>query len=73
MRGPIKMQPRYGCSFCRKIATKPTIERHEKICYKNPDRFCPTCQNTGLLPQEYEPGIGWYPQYPCPYCSKQAA
>ena len=42
----VKTQLRYKCDYCRKVSTKAAMERHEKICFRNPDRFCEACQNT---------------------------
>ena len=65
---PIPPKPattRYGCDFCKKTtARKSTMERHEKICYYNPDRVCPNqfCDDDGnqcYPADEYEE---------CPYC-----
>lgn len=34
----MKQVVRYKCDFCQKLAVRPeTIERHEKVCLKNPD------------------------------------
>jgi len=34
----------FGCDFCdRRNVKKETMERHEKMCYYNPDRECPFC------------------------------
>ena len=63
---PVKTQPRFKCDFCKKRSTRAGMELHERRCYRNPDRFCDYCQNTGI-----EAGDGskdFYP--PCPYCAK---
>lgn len=65
----MKTKPKYRCQFCRYAATLPSVEKHEKICWRNPDRFCPNCKNTG---QQYLIGGDGDPMYtePCIYCSK---
>jgi hypothetical protein len=42
---PVKSQPRFRCDFCSKTLTKSAMERHEEICYKNPERKCPICED----------------------------
>lgn len=35
---------RHYCDFCRKASfQRPTMERHEIACFKNPNRKCPVC------------------------------
>lgn len=60
----IKTRPRYRCEFCRHIATTPAIERHERICWKNPNRYCDLCENTGNIHEEGH-------TFPCPYCGQK--
>ena len=63
----VKTMQRYKCDFCNKRSIKSAMERHEKICYRNPDRFCELCQNTG----EVDEGIEHYSNMqPCHWCSK---
>lgn len=42
----MKQVVRYKCDFCQKMAVRPeTIERHEKVCLKNPDgKNCYMCE-----------------------------
>ena len=42
----MKQVIRYKCDFCQKLAAHPkTIERHEKVCLKNPDgKNCYMCE-----------------------------
>lgn len=44
----VKTKPRYRCDFCRTIRTKEAMVAHEQRCWRNPDRFCVFCENTGL-------------------------
>lgn len=57
-RGPemrlIKTLPRYKCDFCSHTATKAGMERHERICWFNPNRHCRSCNDTGWYPAENE-------------------
>jgi len=35
---------RHYCDFCRKASfQRPSMERHEAACFKNPNRKCPVC------------------------------
>lgn len=36
---------RFRCDYCRKTGGARSITRHERVCYKNPNRFCPLCEN----------------------------
>lgn len=39
----------YGCHFCNKTSVRQAVMiRHLRICYKNPDRDCDTCDNEGV-------------------------
>lgn len=40
--------------------------KHEKRCYKNPDRYCEACDNTGYWREDYEEGM--HQDVPCHYC-----
>lgn len=51
------------------------MERHEKICFRNPNRFCDNCKNTGTV-RDHEAGDGitetaYYQEYPCAFCAKR--
>jgi hypothetical protein len=38
----------FKCDFCSRIyRTKLGCMEHENKCYRNPNRNCPTCDNTG--------------------------
>lgn len=58
---------KYKCDFCKKRGVRWSIEKHEKICFRNPNRFCPDCENTGMVTVCYDGGCG---EQPCHYCSK---
>jgi len=65
----VRTQQRYKCDFCKRRSTKATMELHEKICFRNPNRFCELCDNTGEVQVA---GGGEDPAYyeKCFYCSK---
>ena len=62
----VKSKPRFKCDFCRRVSGKVAMENHEKICYKNPNRFCENCKNKGETYEYYDEGL--YQTSPCPYC-----
>lgn len=62
---PVKTMPRFKCEFCKKRGIKRKIEWHEKQCYRNPNRFCSTCQNKGEVDSGFEGRM-----IPCAYCEK---
>lgn len=64
---PVKTLQRYKCDFCKKRSTKSVIEKHEKRCFRNPNRFCDYCNNKGKI-HVVENGYGYHEN--CPYCSK---
>lgn len=67
----IKTRPRFRCDFCSHIAGLKYMTHHEKICWKNPDRFCDNCNNTG---EQWVVGDGINePAYfePCFYCRQK--
>lgn len=40
----------YKCEFCSRIyKVKHAAVAHENKCYKNPNRDCATCDNTGIV------------------------
>jgi len=61
----------YKCEYCGRVnIKKETMEKHEKICFYNPNRKvgdCPVCLGEGYLNEyvEYEPGVI---HVPCPAC-----
>jgi len=43
---------------------------HEKICWKNPDRYCESCKNTGFYEVDTGAGYGRNPVEECYYCKQ---
>lgn len=64
----VKTQQKYQCDFCKRRSVKHVIALHEKRCYRNPDRFCDACKNTGKVEGDVVDGIGVV-MGDCPYCS----
>lgn len=62
----IKTQPKYRCDYCKKTGVKYSIEKHEKRCFRNPNRYCDYCENKGFI----DGGHGNSAIEKCPYCSK---
>jgi uncharacterized CHY-type Zn-finger protein len=65
---PVKTMQKYKCDFCKKRGIKSAIEKHERRCFRNPNRFCDTCKNTGKT-IEIVPEYGTFTN-DCPYCSR---
>lgn len=40
------------------------MKRHEKICWLNPNRYCESCNNTGIYKDD------WYEEEPCFFCKQ---
>jgi hypothetical protein len=66
---PVKTKPRFKCDFCNFKATEPTVEKHEVICWKNPNRYCKACGNTGIIKQIID--VGLVDRIDCYYCSQK--
>ena len=49
----VKQKPKYKCDFCKKIAGIKAITRHERVCYKNPNRECDMCYGEGRMERGY--------------------
>lgn len=74
----IKTMPRFRCDFCRHTGIKRKMLVHEKVCWRNPNRHCDLCNDTGFVytvlvegsndPQFLSPEYGTTD--PCVYCSK---
>lgn len=63
---PVRTQQKYKCDFCKKRSVKHVIAKHESRCFRNPNRFCDACQNTGkLTPDRVN---GYEVEQPCIYC-----
>lgn len=67
---PVKTLPRFKCGFCKKRGVGYAIERHERRCFRNPNRFCDFCENKGYV-TEYEPENGSTADWPCQFCEKR--
>lgn len=68
----VKTQKKYKCDFCLRRGIKSAMERHEKICWRNPNRFCDECKNKGFVIERFPEIEGASDQqYPCIYCSKR--
>lgn len=63
---PVKTLPKFKCDFCKKRSTASVITKHEKRCYRNPNRFCDFCENTGRVSSGNDEGV----EDLCPYCAK---
>ena len=63
----VKTLQKYKCDFCRRRSIKTAMERHEKICFRNPNRYCDYCKNKGYT---LETVLEGYPdeKQDCPYC-----
>lgn len=66
----VKTLQKYKCDFCKKRSVKQAMERHEKRCFRNPNRYCDYCENKGFTIEHYGEDIpGAIDQeIPCPYC-----
>ena len=60
----VKTRPRFRCDFCRKVLTEAAMERHERMCWNNPERYCGLCENTGVSDEHGTP---------CYFCSQKWA
>lgn len=67
----IKTKPKYQCAYCRHQGMKKPMEKHEKICWRNPQRHCELCNDRHFIYEEYGDGLGQ--DLPCPYCSQYDA
>lgn len=64
----VKTIQKYKCDFCKRRSIKAAMERHEKVCYRNPNRFCDYCENKGYTMEDL--GIGSPVKQDCPFCSR---
>lgn len=59
---------KYKCDFCKKRGIKTAMEKHERRCFRNPNRYCDSCENKGY----YLVGVEHMTyEEPCIYCSKR--
>lgn len=68
----VRTQKKYKCDFCKRRSIKSAMERHEKVCFRNPNRYCELCENKGFT-VEWENAGEIRIEIPCPYCSKFSA
>ena len=68
---PVKTRLRWRCDFCRYSSSSVTgMEVHERRCWKNPNRICDLCGNTGIMEHDgMGDGSGIYEE-PCFYCKQ---
>lgn len=64
----VKTQKRYKCDFCKRRGIKRKMEFHEVNCYRNPNRVCSTCKNTGKYMQDMGDDNATEVEFDCPYC-----
>ncbi len=61
----VKSQQRYKCDFCKVRGIKKKMLWHEKNCYRNPNRVCSDCENTGKV----SAGDDYNTPVDCPNCT----
>ena len=55
-----RMIQEYRCDYCnKKYRMKTACEKHERVCYKNPNRDCNMCEGNGTI-SEYQGEIDCY-------------
>lgn len=65
----IKTKPRFRCDFCSRVSTEAPMKRHERICWRNPNRQCDMCGNKSWIwVGEEVDGVGG--KEPCYYCNQ---
>lgn len=64
----VKTLQRYKCDFCKKRSVKHVMEKHERRCYRNPNRYCDFCENVGFTEEDH--GSIGIQKHPCHYCSQ---
>lgn len=62
----VKTIQKYQCDFCKKRSVRHIIELHEKRCFRNPNRYCDYCDNTGKVTEDFD--IYHSREVDCPYC-----
>jgi hypothetical protein len=69
---PVKTQPRFKCDFCNHRSTKFAMEKHERRCWANPNRYCENCENKGYVEEDLGEGTEYSKivDRPCEYCEK---
>lgn len=64
----VRTQQKYKCDFCKRRSTKAVMTKHERRCFRNPNRYCDHCENKGYTDEKE--GIYTY-KAPCQYCSQR--
>ena len=64
----VKTLQKYKCDFCKRRSVKSAMIKHERICWRNPNRFCDNCNNTGKVKMQED--IYTYEE-PCHYCAQR--
>jgi len=64
----VRTQQKYKCDYCKKRGVKHYMISHEKMCFRNPNRFCDYCNNEGFTMETILEGYG-DTKVDCPYCS----
>lgn len=52
----VKTKPKFKYDFCRRTSMKEAMKLHEGRCYRNPNRYCDGCENTGRTSEFHENG-----------------
>lgn len=69
----IKTKPRYRCDYCRHTAMQGAMERHEKVCWRNPNRYCEACDNKNFTYIDHGGDGSLVEKLPCYYCQQYDA
>ena len=69
----IKTKPRYKCDYCRHTGMQRAIERHEKVCWRNPNRYCESCDNNHFIYIDHNGDGSLVEKQPCYYCNQYDA
>ena len=68
---PVRTLPRFKCDFCSRRSTAQSMAKHEPRCFRNPNRFCDYCENTGFTDMDMSFDIyDYHEKMPCHYCAK---
>lgn len=69
----VKSLPKYKCQYCLSYrAILRSVNKHEIICWQNPNRYCDMCKNTGKVGLGVGDNIDSQELYEdCYYCSTE--